>query len=177
MTSSDSAILEKIERPGHMLLGELQPCGGGDTIPLTRSKILVGRRSHCDICLKFSNVSSQHCELELKDGYWHVRDLGSRNGVKVNGIKVETKCIVPGDEVMIAKMAFKIDYSVDRDAPVPEDDSPFAISLMEKAGLATRPRNRMPKPADAPPKPKSAKPSRATRQDPRDIFLMEWFPE
>lgn len=160
-----------------MLLGELQPCGGGDTIPLTRSKLLVGRRSQCDICLKFSNVSSQHCELELKEGYWHIRDLGSRNGVKVNGIKVETKCIVPGDEVMIAKMAFKIDYEVDGNAPVPEDDSPFAISLMEKAGLATRPQARMPKPADADAKPKQAKSSSSSRQDPRDLFLMEWFPE
>lgn len=160
-----------------MLLGELQPCGGGDIIPLTQSKLLVGRRSHCDICLRFSNVSSQHCELELKDGYWHIRDLGSRNGIKVNGMKVETKCIVPGDEVMIAKMAFKIDYAVDRNAPVPEDDSPYEMSLMEKAGLAQRPQSKMPKRSEKAAPRKPAKSSRAARQDPRDLFLMEWFPE
>lgn len=165
-----------------MLLGELQPCGGGDAIPLTRSKLLVGRRSHCDICLKFSNVSSQHCELELKDGYWHIRDLGSRNGVKVNGIRVETKCIVPGDEVMIAKMAFKIDYAVDDDAPPPEDDSPFAMGLVEKAGLVNRAHTRRSKAGDSSrksksSKSKSSKSTKAARQDPRDVFLMEWFPE
>jgi adenylate cyclase len=64
-------------------LGILNPCGGGDPIPLRRPKLLVGRRSSCDITLRFSNVSSHHCQLELKAGYWVVRDLGSRNGVKI----------------------------------------------------------------------------------------------
>lgn len=171
-------IAEKTrEEVGRMLLGELQPCGGGDTIPLTQTKILVGRRSHCDVCLRFSNVSSEHCELEKKDGYWHIRDLGSRNGIKVNGIKVETKCLSPGDEVMIAKMAFKIFYTVDKDAPMPEDESPFAMSLMEKAGLGSRPRPKMPKSSSEAAQEKPTRKSKSQRQDPRDLFLMEWFPE
>lgn len=44
-------------------LGMLNPCGGGDPIPLLHEKLLVGRRSSCDISLKFPNVSSHHCEL------------------------------------------------------------------------------------------------------------------
>ena len=68
------------------MLGQLIPCGGGDAIPLTGPKLLVGRRSSCDIKLDFQNVSSHHCEFELKEGYWHIRDLGSSNGIKVNGV-------------------------------------------------------------------------------------------
>lgn len=118
-----------------MMLGELNPCGGGDAIPLTQPKLLVGRRSRCDITLRFKNVSSHHCELELKNGYWHIRDLGSTNGVKVNGMRVEAKCLMPGDEVMISKHAFNIEYLVDANAAPPEEESPFQMSLLEKAGL------------------------------------------
>ena len=57
--------------------GELVPLGGGDNIPLLKKKLVIGRRPDCDITLRFPNVSSYHCELELVDGYWFIRDLGS----------------------------------------------------------------------------------------------------
>lgn len=154
-----------------MKLGELLPCGGGDTIVLTQPKLLVGRRSHCDICLRFSNVSSHHCELEFKDGYWHIRDLGSANGVKVNGSRIESKCVMPGDEIMIAKHAFNIRYDVAADAAAPEEEDPFALSLMEKAGLEVSRPNWSAKPADRP-RSKSTRRNSAT-----DDFLMEWLTE
>ena len=154
-----------------MKLGELIPCGGGDTIPLTTTKLLVGRRSHCDICLRFNNVSSHHCELELKTGYWHIRDLGSSNGIKVNGIRVETKCLLPGDELMIAKHAFNVQYVVSGDAPPPEDENPFAMSLMEKAGLEVD----RPRPST---KAKKHSGSKGThRNSAKDDFLMDWLDE
>ncbi|MGH7128232.1 MAG: FHA domain-containing protein, partial [Planctomycetaceae bacterium] len=67
------------------MYGELIPCGGGDAIPLLKTELLIGRRSRCDVTLVFPNVSSHHCRLDLINGYWHVRDLNSRNGIKVNG--------------------------------------------------------------------------------------------
>lgn len=38
--------------------GELIPLGGGDTIPLKKNQLLVGRRESCDIVLRFANVSA-----------------------------------------------------------------------------------------------------------------------
>src|SRR5205823_5030111 len=69
-------------------LGELVPLGGGDTIPLVREVMTVGRRSTCDIHLNFPNVSGQHCEFSYKNGFWYVRDLGSQNGTKVGGERI-----------------------------------------------------------------------------------------
>lgn len=120
------------------MLGELIPTGGGDPIPLLKPKLLVGRRDSCDIQLKFPNVSSQHCELELLNGYWQVRDLDSRNGIKVNGERYDTKYLHPGDELSIAKNHYEIRYEPSGDAPPPEEDDPFELSLMEKAGLEKR---------------------------------------
>ena len=153
-----------------MLLGELHPCGGGDVIPLTQDKLLVGRRSHCDICLKYHNVSSHHCELEFKNGFWHIRDLGSSNGTKVNGMRIDHKSLMPGDEVMFAKHGFNIDYVVTTDAAAPEEENPFAMSLMEKAGLEVERSRRTPGAAS------NRSDSTGTRRNSaKDEFLMEWL--
>lgn len=154
-----------------MLLGELHPCGGGDIIPLTETKLLIGRRSHCDISLKFSNVSSQHCEMEFKNGYWNVRDLGSSNGTKVNGVRIDTKVLMPGDEVMISKHAFNIDYVIEDSSEAPEEESPFALSLLEKAGLEVD-RRRAGVSGENRPQSKSTR-----RNSAKDDFLMEWLDE
>lgn len=154
--------------------GELVPTGGGDSIPLLKAKLLVGRRSSCDISLRFPNVSSHHCELELVNGYWHVRDLNSRNGIKVNGIRCDAKWLMPGDVVSVAKHQFQVNYTPHGDAPAPEEEDPFAIGLLEKAGLSRRDADRTPKPGqrnlNAPPANK-----RVSLSD--EDFPIDWFLE
>jgi predicted component of type VI protein secretion system len=123
------------------MYGELVPMGGGDTIPLLKSKLLVGRRESCDIVLRFPNVSAHHCQLEVEGGYWYVKDLNSRNGVKVNDIRVTEKLLEPGDTFAIAKHKFEIQYSpTDLGAvgPPPNEGAAqqiFGKSLLERAGL------------------------------------------
>src|SRR6188472_67303 len=119
-------------------LGQLVPRGGGDPIPLPKANLVIGRRDGCDIVLEYPNISSHHCQLELQNGYWHVRDLRSRNGIKVNGERVDAKFLLPGDVLAIAKHHFSIEYQPQADAPPPVDESPFAMSLLEKAGLEER---------------------------------------
>ena len=77
----------------------------------SRKPCLIGRRESCDIVLRFSNVSAHHCQLNVNAGYWHVRDLQSRNGVKVNGVRVTDKRIDPGDMLSIAKHKYEMHYS------------------------------------------------------------------
>lgn len=125
------------------MYGELIPTGGGDPIPLLKQRLLIGRRLTCDISLQYPNISSQHCEMELQNGYWRIQDLGSSNGIKINGERCESKFLFPGDEVSIAKHKFEISYEPDADALPPEED-PFATSLMEKAGLVRKKRKRKP---------------------------------
>src|SRR5262249_53167441 len=122
----------------HQPHGELVPVGGGDTIPLIREALTVGRRESCDICMRFPNVSGVHCELLHRNGYWYVRDLNSTNGVKVNGLRVQEKPLPPGDEVAIAKRRFTINYELPADRrgleEVVEEDV-LSQPLLAKAGL------------------------------------------
>ncbi len=123
------------------MFGQLSPIGGGDPIPLLKKELLIGRRESCDICLRFGNVSAHHCQFDCEEGYWYVTDLNSRNGVKVNGQRVQRKRMDPGDTVAIAKHAYEIEYDpTDNGAmgpPPPEDASQdiMSKSLLERAGL------------------------------------------
>jgi pSer/pThr/pTyr-binding forkhead associated (FHA) protein len=126
-------------------VGELVPVGGGDPIPLRRGVLTIGRRESCDISLRFPNISGLHCELAYKDaGFWQVRDLGSTNGIKVNGERVLNRPLRPGDEIAIAKRKYKIQYNLTPaaeaaiEAVLSEDENVFSQSLMEKAGLVKR---------------------------------------
>jgi predicted component of type VI protein secretion system len=127
------------------MYGELIPLGGGDPIPLLKKTLLVGRRESCDIVLRFSNVSAHHCQLTLLGGYWYVKDLKSRNGVKVNGARITEKRVDPGDELSVARHRYQVTYSpADLGAvgpPPPEvfERDMFSKSLLERAGLEKRP--------------------------------------
>ena len=121
------------------LLGELVPVGGGDAIPLMNDVMTIGRRESCDICLKFQNISGTHCELSLRNGVWHLRDLNSTNGVKVNGERTLRRPLRPGDEIDIAKHKYVIQYQIGSEVKLEEvfeeeEDNVFGQSLMEKAG-------------------------------------------
>ena len=121
------------------MLGELTPCGGGPPIPLLKPKLLVGRHPRCDLPLPFSTVSGRHCELELIGGYWVVRDLSSHNGTQVNGVACQTKRLMPGDILSVARHRYTIVYTPQGEQPAPEPDEDlygFSGSLLEKAGVA-----------------------------------------
>ncbi|MDR0609352.1 MAG: FHA domain-containing protein [Planctomycetaceae bacterium] len=124
------------------MYGLLVPLGGGDPIPLRKPEILVGRKDNCDIVLRFSNVSSQHCRLVLSNGYWYVLDLHSTNGIKVNGIKVTDRRVDPGATLAISKHNFKLQYDPAENGavgPPPgeilHESEMLSQSLMERAGL------------------------------------------
>jgi adenylate cyclase len=131
------------------MFGELIPLGGGDPIPLPdpkrKKQLLIGRRESCDIILRFANVSAHHCQLTNEGGYWYVRDLQSRNGIKINDVRVqEQRRLDPGDILSIAKHKYRVEYDpADLGAvgPPPADTLSQEImreSLLSRAGLDRR---------------------------------------
>jgi hypothetical protein len=49
----------------------------------------IGRSRECDVVLTDSNVSRRHAEISPSGPNWLIQDLGSTNGVRVNGRQVE----------------------------------------------------------------------------------------
>ncbi len=86
----------------------LVPVEQGRRIVLDKAIIFVGRHPECDIVLSRSRkISRRHCCFaHVNDGVL-VRDLGSMNGVRVNGGRVNKEArISVGDEVVIADLAY-----------------------------------------------------------------------
>jgi hypothetical protein len=79
------------------------------TVFLGDDPVLLGRAKECDILLNDLKASREHAVIEpYGDGEWRVRDLGSGNGTKVNGRKIERHLLEPEDVVQIgdAKLLF-----------------------------------------------------------------------
>ena len=146
------------------MYGELIPQGGGDPIPLLKPVLVVGRRESADIVLRFANVSGNHCELSLVDGYWFVKDLASSNGTKVNGVRVSEKRLDPGDRLSVARNHYEIAYEPSKLGAMaaPADHgtfNPWGKSLLETAGLESR-RRPLPPPRSSARRPDSPPPGR-----------------
>src|SRR4051812_40686539 len=50
--------------------------------------LLFGRHEDCDVQLQSKKVSRRHCVLAQVNDYLVIRDLGSTNGVRINGKRV-----------------------------------------------------------------------------------------
>ena len=62
---------------------------GGKTELLGSQGAVLGRSRDADIVVDDANVSRRHAEIRPSGGSWTVRDLGSTNGIKVNGRRVD----------------------------------------------------------------------------------------
>ena len=63
---------------------------------------LVGRSHVCDVTLRDATVSRRHALMSARGGACSVRDLDSSNGLFVNGLRVTTAELRPGDQVSFA---------------------------------------------------------------------------
>src|ERR687889_2558016 len=61
----------------------------GKTCPVSSKGAVLGRSREADIQVDDPNVSRKHAELRPSGASWTVRDLGSTNGVKVNGRRIQ----------------------------------------------------------------------------------------
>lgn len=85
----------------------------GQVITINRPKFLIGRADDCQLKPKSELISRYHCAILSEDGYVAVRDLGSRNGVFVNGnrITIEEE-LHNGDRLAIGPLEFDIVLTV-----------------------------------------------------------------
>ncbi len=79
--------------------------------PLSRARVRVGRGRTNELVLQDPSVSREHAELvPTSDGRgWRVRDLGSTNGVAVNGSKVQDQALALGDMITFGSCDVRFD--------------------------------------------------------------------
>jgi hypothetical protein len=125
----------------------------GPDILMDRAMVVVGRHPQCDARLDSLRISRHHCCMTQDQNEVVVRDLGSTNGIRINGQRVEVGRLRPGDELSIAHIRYRLDNG----------------QAQEKT-LAD-PRHELPVPpvilsAPAPPAPRDGGPSASSDEEP-----------
>ena len=86
----------------------LVPLGEGPTIPVDRAIILIGRHPECDVRIESRKISRRHCCIVQFNDRLAVRDLGSTNGVYLNGQRIEEAFVAPRDELQIGDLRYQV---------------------------------------------------------------------
>jgi hypothetical protein len=104
--SRDARRIEPVDDRRQALL-----VGGGRRNVISGDRVVLGRSREADIVLQDPNVSRRHAELRREDGGWQIVDLGSTNGIKVNGRRTTSQPLRPGDQITIGvtDLTFELD--------------------------------------------------------------------
>jgi len=76
---------------------------------LSGERMTIGRSRECELVIDDPNVSRQHAELRKTIEGWMIADLGSTNGVKVNGKRVHEEVLRPGDKITLGLIELGFD--------------------------------------------------------------------
>lgn len=69
---------------------------------------LIGRLPECDIVLTGPSVSRRHARLVLDHEVWRIEDLGSTNGIKVNGSATQGASLKENDRIEVGGVTFTL---------------------------------------------------------------------
>jgi hypothetical protein len=70
----------------------------------------MGRSRQCDVTVDDPNISRNHAEVRPRGGSWVLTDLGSTNGSRLNGRRVEgSEVLKPGDEIELGTTVLRFE--------------------------------------------------------------------
>lgn len=107
----------------------------GPSILLDKPILLLGRHPECDIQINSRKISRRHCCIAQVSDYLVVRDLGSTNGIRINGIRVVEGRLGIGDELTIGNARYKVTWDA---AAVPAAPSAPASPPLSPPGRGAR---------------------------------------
>ena len=84
----------------------------GLALKLSPPSVVVGRNPDADVALSEPTVSWQHARLTAHGAAWTIADLGSTNGTRVNGERIEPGreiAIDPGAEVRFGEITLRFE--------------------------------------------------------------------
>ncbi len=110
--------------------------GSAPPIPLQRPVLLIGRHPECDVRIDSPKVSRRHCCIAQAYDRLVIRDLGSRNGLRLNGLVVDEANLRSGDELAIGPIIYRVEgVEAPVAAPSPQASPPPASRPAPNLGL------------------------------------------
>lgn len=86
---------------------EVRTAGDVRRLKLETTSITIGRHPSNVVRLADKDSSRRHCVVECEAGVWRIRDLGSRNGIRVNGRRCVVSDLATGDEIRLGGVSIR----------------------------------------------------------------------
>src|SRR5687767_11145375 len=113
---------------------EITTAAGSKQLILGREPLSIGRHSENKLVLNDQMASRFHCVIEkVPDGYL-VRDLGASNGTFVNGRKIKSALLQPGDVVRVGTTDLVLVLPDSEANPPTLDDLEELVVVDDEAG-------------------------------------------
>jgi pSer/pThr/pTyr-binding forkhead associated (FHA) protein len=81
----------------------------GAKIAVKKNEFIIGRSQKCHLCAGSTAISRQHCAIIRDENRVALKDLGSRNGTLVNGVKITDEVeLASGDEIIVGPLRFMV---------------------------------------------------------------------
>ncbi|MEK7467241.1 MAG: FHA domain-containing protein [Planctomycetota bacterium] len=115
--------------------------GAEEKFSFSQDVITLGRVASNTIQVKDVKASRTHCEIRRTDAGWKLVDLESSNGTTVNGTKVNTHALVPGDVLSIGAFEMVFEPAEASAVKVPEKkhEEPIEKTVVDKAPSKAHP--------------------------------------
>ncbi len=79
----------------------------GKAYPLKIDRVVIGRSPHCHITVDDKKASREHVEIVRIKNNFIISDLGSQNGIFVNGKKVKQQQLAAGDKFSVGETVYE----------------------------------------------------------------------
>jgi pSer/pThr/pTyr-binding forkhead associated (FHA) protein len=81
----------------------------GKNILIAKAQFVLGRDESCNLRLKHESISRKHCAFAIHPDKITIRDLGSRNGTLLNGVRLTNETeIKTGDRIQFGPLDFSV---------------------------------------------------------------------
>lgn len=105
--STDAAFREPGDRPTRSLV-QIHPLDlRRGPIELSADRTTIGRSHRSDLCLVDVSISREHAEIRVTDKGVMILDLGSTNGLAVNGTPAQSHYLSSGDCIQLGSHVFR----------------------------------------------------------------------
>lgn len=136
----------QVPSPPRLVLRIQDEAGARDQTLIGVGPFACGRESACDVRLSDQKASRRHLEFAFAVDGWVVTDLGSRNGIQVNGRKTERAVLAQGDVVAVGLSRITV-VALESGSVQDTRPAPLAKTLAEHPAASSKPPDPLPAPA------------------------------
>ena len=84
-----------------MKLRIIQVDGSSTILELREKDLTIGRSLDADLVVDDEKASRTHCAIRKENGTYFIKDLQSKNGTFVNGLRIESKALEHADRIRV----------------------------------------------------------------------------